>query len=168
MKKIAVIVSICLLFSVLGVSQTTTVILLRHAEKDTSAPGSAMMKADPPLSVLGEKRAASLPEVLKAYHPDSIYSTNYTRTKATINPLAQKFGLPVQLYDPAKLNEMADKLLAMKGGTIIVVGHSNTTPRLVNLLIEQNKYPDLNDSVYNQLWIVTIRNGKAEEKIITY
>ncbi|MBI2283072.1 MAG: hypothetical protein HYU71_05140 [Bacteroidetes bacterium] len=50
----------------------------------------------------------------------------------------------------------------MKGKTIVVVGHSNTTPRLVNLLIGENGYPDLGERVYDLHWIVTVTGGRAE------
>lgn len=149
-------------------AQTTTIVLLRHAEKDTSAAGSSMMKADPPLSKEGEQRAARLPEVLKEYIPDAIYSTNYIRTKSTVVPLSKKFNKEVQLYDPGNLPVLAEQLLQMPGKTIIVAGHSNTTPALVNLLIKEKKYPNLDESVYNQLWVVTIKDGKVEAKQLAY
>ena len=159
---------LALLGAVSGFSQTSTYILLRHAEKDTSVQGSTQMTADPPLSPKGLQRAASLPDVLKMYTPDAIYSTNYSRTKSTAAPLSAKWAKEVQTYDPKKLNELADLLLAEKGKTIIVVGHSNTTPALANLLIKQNTYKSLDDSVYDQLWIITVTNGNAEARILKY
>lgn len=170
MKKIMGILSICLWASAFTVceAQTTTIILLRHSEKDTSAAGSTMMKADPPLSKEGEKRAASLLELLRYYTPDAIYSTNYIRTRATVTPLAQKFNKEIQLYDPKNLTALGEQLLQLKGKTIVVAGHSNTTPALVNLLIKENKYPNLDDSIYTKLWIVKIKDGKAEAQEITY
>lgn len=53
-------------------AQTSTYILLRHAEKDTTATGSTMMKADPPLTEQGKQRAEKLVQVLAAYIPDEI------------------------------------------------------------------------------------------------
>ena len=149
-------------------SQTSTYILLRHAEKDTSAAGSTMMKADPPLTKEAEKRAESLLEVLKAYSPDLIYSTNFTRTRSTVTPLAKKFNKEIQFYDPKLLTVFAEELLLQKGKTIVVAGHSNSTPALVNLLIKENKYPNLDESVYNQLWIVTVTDGKGVAKVMVY
>ncbi len=149
-------------------AQTTTFILLRHAEKDTSHAGSPMMKADPPLSKAGEARAERLLEVLKEYNPDMIYSTNYIRTKATATPLAKKFSKEIQIYDPKNLAAFAEQIMQQTGKTVVVIGHSNTTPALVNLLIKEAKYPNLDESVYNQLWIVTIENGKSNAKIIAY
>jgi 2,3-bisphosphoglycerate-dependent phosphoglycerate mutase len=126
------------------------------------------MRADPPLSKEGEKRAGSIIELLRHYTPDAIYSTNYTRTKATVGPLAQKFNKEIQVYDPRNQNPLSEQLLQMKGKTVVVVGHSNTTPGLVNLLIKENKYANLDDSVYNTYWIVTITDGKAEARELKY
>lgn len=149
--------------------QTTTYILLRHAEKDTAVAGSTAMTADPPLSPRGELRAQNLLKVLEAYQPDAIYSTNYTRTKSTVTPLAKKFNKEIQVYDPKSLPAFAEQLLQIRGKTIVVAGHSNTTPVLVNLLIkETGKYPNLDDSDYSHLWIVTVTDGKAVAKMVEY
>ncbi len=156
------------MISSMCLSQSSTYILLRHAEKDTSAAGSTLMKADPPLTKEGEQRAQNLLEVLKAYSPDAIYSTNFVRTKNTVTPLSKKFNKEIQLYDPKLLTAFSEQLLLMKGKTIVIAGHSNTTPALVNLLIKENKYPNLDESVYNQLWIVTVNEGKADAKVVVY
>lgn len=149
-------------------AQTTTYILLRHSEKDTGAAGSKMMAADPPLSKQGEQRAQSLLKVLEAYHPDAIYASNYTRTKATVSALAKKFNKEIQLYDPKSLTTFAGQLLQMHGKTIVVAGHSNTTPVLVNLLIKENRYPNMDEADYSHLWIVSLTRGKAVVKVVTY
>lgn len=171
MKKIMGFIGMVLLVAVSAVTlqaQTTTIILLRHAEKDTSVAGSTMMKADPPLTKAGEQRAARLLEVLKAYQPDAIYSTNYIRTKATITPLAKKFNKEIQVYEPKNLAAFAEQLIQQQGKTLVVAGHSNTTPSLVNLLIKENKYPNLDDGEYGQFWIVTITDGRAVVKLMNY
>ena len=170
-NKISIMLLICLIFNNLsnyGYSQTTTIILIRHAEKDTTAPGSTMMKADPPLSIAGMKRAERLPDILKDYQPDSIYTTNYVRTKETIGPLAKKYKISPILYDPKDLGSLAEKLIHINRKTVLVAGHSNTTPMLVNLILKENKYANLEDSVYNQFWIITITNGKFSDKVVRY
>ncbi|TAJ52135.1 MAG: histidine phosphatase family protein [Chitinophagaceae bacterium] len=168
MKKYAALWVIGLGLSFGAFAQTSTYIILRHAEKDTTAAGSTMMKADPPLTQQGRERAEKLLFVLAAYSPDAIYSTNYTRTKSTVTPLAKKFNKEIQVYEPKDLVSFSEKLLQEKGKTIIVAGHSNTTPQLVNLLIKEKKYANLNESVYNQLWIVTVRDGKGEARVVEY
>ncbi|MDI9364405.1 MAG: phosphoglycerate mutase family protein [Flavobacterium sp.] len=156
------------LFFVALKAQTTTIILLRHAEKDTSLPNATTMKADPPLTKAGEARALLLLAVLNNFKPDIIYSTNYMRTKATVTPLAQKFTKHIVMYNPADLSKFAEELRLQKGKTIIVAGHSNTTPALVNALLKEKKYESLPDSVYNKFWIVTLDGDKITDKVIEY
>lgn len=166
MKYLVVVFVSMIMLSVKA--QTTTVILLRHAEKDTTQPNATMMKADPPLTKAGEARAVQLLTVLNAYQPDVIYSTNYTRTKATVTPLAQKFAKDIVVYNPNDLVKFADDLRLQKGKTIVVAGHSNTTPALVNALLKEKKYDSLPDNVYNKLWVVTINGDTITDRIIEY
>lgn len=162
------LVSAMIMLGVNAYAQTTTLILMRHAEKDTTAQGSTMMQADPPLSAEGKARAGRIPEVLKSFSPDAIYSTNYTRTKSTVGPLSAKTGKDIQVYDPRNLKGFAEELLQMQGKTVVIAGHSNSTPMLVNLLLKENKYANLDESVYDTYWIVTIKDGKAEAKQMKY
>lgn len=149
-------------------SQTTTYILIRHAEKDTTAQGSTMMQADPPLTKQGEARANKLVTMLKEYKIDEIYSTNYIRTKNTVTPLAEKSKIEIQTYNARELKTFANKLLQEKDKTIVIAGHSNTTPTLVNLLIGKEEYQPLDESVYNKIFIVTIQAKESKVHVIEY
>ena len=75
-------------------AQQNTFILIRHAEKDTTVQGSTTMNANPPLSKQGLKRAKKLVKALKKYSVDEIYSTDFVRTKTSVEPLSSKFPLP--------------------------------------------------------------------------
>ncbi len=141
---------------------TTTIILLRHAEKDT------INGEDPPLSVTGKKRAKRLAKQFPKVTPNVFYSTNYIRTKETVNPWSKLAGKQIKIYDATKQPEFAGMLTKQQGKTIVVVGHSNTIPQLVNLLIGTDKYNPLPDAEYSKIFIVTIKNGKAEDNIITF
>jgi broad specificity phosphatase PhoE len=146
----------------------TYLILLRHAEKDTTTLGFTMMQADPPLSEKGIQRSSKLLETLKEYNIDSIFSTNFNRTRNTILPLASKLGINVRLYEPKNQTILAEELKKMIGKTVLVVGHSNTIPALVNLLIGSNKYANLSDNEYDKIWILHLEGGKYIEKQIQY
>ena len=154
--------------------QKMTIILVRHAEKDTSPTAD---KKNPDLTEAGKQRAEKLLQTVKKYQPQEINSTNLTRTRATVTPLAvnlhDKYRLQIQIYDPSELEKFAEKLLASNYTSIVVVGHSNTTPTLANLLIKENKYKDLPDSEYGKIWIVEIKKkkkkpNKIREKVIDY
>jgi broad specificity phosphatase PhoE len=160
--------TIASLFYFTSIAQKTTYILIRHAEKDTTAAGSTTMNANPPLSKIGENRAVKLINALKDYKVDSIYSTNYLRTTSTVQPLAQKFKKEILVYNPKDLKIFAEKLLQEKNKTFVIVGHSNTTPALVNMLINKEKYKPLDESVYNKIFIITITSQKTTVDVTEY
>jgi len=66
---------------------TTTIFLVRHAEKDTVVVG-----ADPPLSAKGILRAQELARVLGDVPLSAIYVTPYQRNRQTAQPLATHLG----------------------------------------------------------------------------
>lgn len=155
-------------FAVQAQSKTTTIIVVRHAEKEI-VTGDAQMKADPPLSAEGKTRAENLITALKEFTPSTVFSTNYERTRSTVSPFAKKLGVEVQHYDPRNQPAFAEKLKTMEGHTILIAGHSNTVPRLVNLLIgDSSKYADLDESVYNKIYIVRITDGIPTVEIREY
>lgn len=147
-----------------------TVVLMRHAEKDISEDADT---ADPELSEAGKLRAQKLAEIVKKYKPEIIYSTDFIRTKATVEPLASKFRAMTFIYDPQNLNQMYDFIMSGKYKRIVIVGHNKTTPALVNLLMKEEKYKPLDESEYDKIFVVKIKKNKKKphkirEKVITY
>lgn len=140
----------------------TTIILTRHAEKDM------VDKQDPELTEPGKWRAARLAGIFPNAKPDELYSTPYKRTVATLQPWATITGLTIKNYNPADLATFADELKTKKNKTIVVCGHSNTTPSLANLLLGEEKYKSLSDDEYNKIFVITIVKGKAKGKVLEY
>ncbi|MDH5365601.1 MAG: histidine phosphatase family protein [Cyclobacteriaceae bacterium] len=137
----------------------TTIVLVRHAEKvKNDSP-------DPELSSAGIERALRLKQLFINADISAIYSTNYKRTKNTVLLLAEALDLKVEMYDPRD-NKITKQLLNNhEGETILVSGHSNTTPQLVNTLINQEKYKSLDENEYGKIFIVTISN-QEETKVV--
>jgi 2,3-bisphosphoglycerate-dependent phosphoglycerate mutase len=158
-----------LLFTFPICAQNMTIILVRHAEKDSSP---TMNRFDPDLAPEGRQRALKLFETVKNYKPQRIFSTNLRRTRFTVDPLAtnlnEKFRIYVEAYNPGELEAFVGQLLKLNAKTILVVGHSNTTPQLANLLIKQEKYKDLGDGVYNKIYIIRIKGKKVTDEVIEY
>lgn len=102
------------------------ILLVRHAEAEAGG-------TDPELTPAGRRRAEALADLLATEPLTAILATDTRRARATAAPAAARHGLEVQLYDPRRLADLAGGLL-QRGGTILVVGHSNTTPELVRLL----------------------------------
>ena len=127
-----------------------TIYLVRHAEKELTADNPK----DPPLTPCGEQRAASLELFLSEVQLDAIYSSDYTRTRNTAQPVAQNRNMETRLYDPKKLEDLA-KVLIERGENTLVVGHSNSTPVLAGLLIGEKLEP-IDESIYNRIYQVVI------------
>lgn len=141
-----------------------TIILVRHAEKDASDPGS-----NPSLSPEGRRRAERFARLIKKYKPKRIYSTDYARTRQTAAPLAELRKLTVETYDARRQNELAALMASFrKGRRVVVVGHSNTIPPLANLLVGENKYENLSDSEYGKIWIIRLKKGKVRAEVLEY
>ena len=139
----------------------TTYYLIRHAEKERSDPSNK----NPGLTKKGFFRADRWADLFSSTELDAIYSTNYDRTLMTASPTARKKELEIQLYDPSKL--FSDEFKeATAGKTVLVVGHSNTTPAMVNAMIGENKYADMDDNDNGTLFIVTLMGSNSEVQIL--
>ena len=132
-------------------SKTTTFYFIRHAEKNTSNPADR----NPDLVEKGVMRVDVWSRVFSRVDFDIIYSTDYKRTRNTALPIAEKKKLPLTYYSP---NDF-DSVRFMKknlGKTLLIVGHSNTVPSMVNALIGKNQYKQINETNYANLYIINI------------
>lgn len=157
--------TITIFFSQLRFSQEklTTIILLRHAEKENDGG------KNPELSEAGKNRAAGLVTLLTKTKIDAIYSTAFKRTENTVAPLAKSKNLTINQYDGGKMSEIDEMLGLWRGGTIVICGHSNTTPTIVNYLIGKEEYAAFADSEYGNLIILTLgEKGQAHVTWLTF
>lgn len=145
-------------------SEDKVVILVRHAEK------CAQPEDNPGLTPLGQERAMALVRALSDVSVDAIYSTPLDRTLDTVRPLAAERGIDI-IQTPIRagfLEAMVESIKASDAGTVLVSGHSNTTPRVVNLLAGTT-YPDLDESEYDRLYVVHLpEGGSARVTILRY
>jgi broad specificity phosphatase PhoE len=138
---------------------TTTVVLVRHAEK------AAEPAADPPLTGAGRARAEALVEAVRGMPVTAIISTDFVRTRETAAPLAARLGLTPEIVDaraPDHARSVAEGILTRhRGETVVVVGHSNTVPDIVAAL-GAPKPASICDPEYDNLFIVRVPpNGTA-------
>jgi 2,3-bisphosphoglycerate-dependent phosphoglycerate mutase len=144
-------------------STLTTFILIRHAEKGTDDP------RNPSLSEEGIARAQNLVALLKHVDVNVLYSTPYKRTQQTIQPLADKYTLSIQEYNPSSMDFLNEAWAQNKGKTIVISGHSNTTPMVANYLLGEEKYGNLDESEYDKVFVVTINEiGKGNVTVLSY
>ncbi len=139
-----------------------TFYLLRHAEKVVTNP----QDQDPSLNIDGMMRAKRWATYFEPIKIDEIYITKYVRTKQTISLIAQQKAVSPKRYDPNTL--YSEEFLKMSDGkTIIIAGHSNTTPRLVNKLLGEEKFKDMDDNDNSTLYKVTINGNNRKVETIT-
>lgn len=131
--------------------QKSTYYFIRHAEKDKSDKSNK----DPKLIMEGVLRAAKWSLVFDHVKFDAIYSTDYNRTRDTAKPTAEKNHLDLTIYDPRNL-DVNTFLTHTQGQTVLVVGHSNTTPQFVNSILGTDKYTSIDESNNANLYIVTV------------
>jgi broad specificity phosphatase PhoE len=139
-------------------TQPTTVILVRHAEKE------AQPADNPPLSEQGRKRVASLIEVLRHAGITGIYSTPYARTQETARGIAQALGLsvietPIPNRSVPAYGDSVAARVRRDGGVILVVGHSNTLGAVIKSL-GGPPIGEIPDTDYGNLFVLTVQDGK--------
>mgnify|MGYP000653858069 FL=1 len=134
---------------------TTTVIFVRHAEKDLT------QLDNPGLSDQGRVRVAELTRQLidadVVAGIDAIYSTSYRRNTETVQPLAKILNLEINYYNPTENEEVLENILDNhKGKIILVVAHSDTVPILIADLGASKNVPPIAEHEYDNIYIVSI------------
>ena len=129
----------------------TTVILVRHAEKNVE-PGNN----NPSLSPAGQARAQELTHVLSSTGISAIYASQYLRTQQTAQPIANQLGLPVNQIDSGNTTELIRRIRCNhRGAVVFVVGHNNTVPAVIAGLGGGN-LPIIPETEYDNLFVVTV------------
>lgn len=107
----------------------TVVIFVRHAEKASDGT------ADPPLTDRGLRRAECLATMLGPFAPDHLLTSQYQRTRATLEPLVEATGITPVVVEAGDAEAWATALTELPPGSRAVVsGHSNTLPTWVEAL----------------------------------
>ncbi len=190
------VVAIVIIFYFCCFNTVTTVLLVRHAEKAETPP------ENPPLKSEGHSRAEELIGVADDTGVGAIYATEFCRTTQTAQPLALSLNLPVNIQrntipgdqlarcNPsitATLNlldadidtvpEIVDHLFSNhRGKVILIVGHSNTVPQIVEELGAPSLCPDyfplssgscsIPDEEFDNLFVLTIPRFFGTVKIV--
>lgn len=140
-------------------SKTSRYFFIRHAEK-------VLNVKNPDLTPKGKERAQEWAAMFQHYKIDKVLSTDYKRTIQTAQPIATKNRVRVEKYNPRKF-DVAKFLQSTKGKNVVIVGHSNSTPTLVNSFLKKNKYQQIDEKIYGNLYILTIKDGDINDLVLT-
>jgi phosphohistidine phosphatase SixA len=140
-----------------------TLVLTRHAEKESS-------KGDPKLTKAGYERAENLKNILLPLNPERCYTTSPARCVLTTMPLAKAIKSPNAHYQAKDYYSLFDTVIKEhKTKRALIVGHSNTIPEMLNLLIGEKQYDEFDESEYSRLFLVVTKGlGDSEIMELTY
>jgi broad specificity phosphatase PhoE len=142
---------LCLLIlTCLTACSTTTVYVVRHAEKVSETDSTD-------LSPAGFRRATALADKLGNESIDSIFTTPYRRTRQTAEPLAKRLAIPMRDYPAKPISAITQRINTIKGKTVLVVGHSNTILEIVKGLDAQPSLTKIGSDDFDNLFQVRIK-----------
>lgn len=146
-----------LLCCVMACYPTTTIVLVRHAERP---PGT-----DPDLLPEGRERAGHLAQALARANVRAIFHSTFKRTRQTAESLAARTGLTMTEVpytagqESAHVDDVVGRILGSHGGqTVVYVGHTSTVPAMITAL-GITPAPTIAETVYNRFFVVTKRKG---------
>ena len=158
MKKIIVLLLFFWIQVTLGQNTITQYYFIRHAEKADSSK-------NPDLSEKGLERAQEWKALFSDINFDAIYSTDFNRTLQTIQPIVAGNNQLLKIYNPKMIDvELFKK--ETQGKTILIVGHSNTVPNMVNQIIKENKYVDIAENQFGNLYIITLFENQTQSQLL--
>lgn len=136
-----------------GAQAQRAIFIVRHAEKVDESKDAA-------LSAAGTRRAEALASFLREAGVTAIYTTEFQRTTQTARPLAQALKIePVSVTLPGI--ELATRLRRDHADSVVlVVGHSNTVPELLEALGHKEAVT-IDQGDYSNLFVVVPRSSAA-------
>ena len=143
-----------------SLSEVTQIYIIRHTEKaDDTAE-------NPNLSAAGIERAKYWKKVLQHIQFDQVFTTDFKRNMQTAKLISNDSSVKPELYYPMSF-DVLKFINLIKGQKVLIVGHSNTIPDMVNRLIDQTKYPPMSHENYNILYVVNInKNGDTSSSML--
>jgi phosphohistidine phosphatase SixA len=130
--------------------------VMRHLQK---AEG-----ADPGLSEEGRANAELLAGWFGEDRPSAIYVSATRRAQETAAPVAARLGVTPKVYDPADTPGLVARVLA-ETGTVLVIGHTNTVPEIVERL-GGVRPPPIPESEFGAIWHVSGTPRRTEWRML--
>ena len=140
------------------------IFIVRHAEKATGN--------DPVLTAAGNTRAGDLMRTLQNEGIQKIYVSQYRRTQMTGDSLRIQLKTDTVHYAADTLcDNLINAIMEHRdfGKTILIIAHSNTVPKIIRKLgVLDYPQADLPDAEFDNLFLITYKNGKAKVKKMKY
>lgn len=124
----------------------TTIILVRHAEVGGGQ--------NPPLTLQGHQRAGALRHAVSPAGVAVIFTSNLLRTQQTADSTAMHLGLTPIVLPATAVDEVVARIKSdHRGEVVLVVGHSNTVPQIIEGLGISSP-PSIPDTEFDNFFVV--------------
>jgi len=164
-----------------SVQADTTIVIVRHGEKPALGLGQ--------LSCKGLNRALALAPLLMSRYgnPVAIYAPNpsflntdngihyaYVRPLVTIEPLAIRVGLPINIeWGMSDIKSLAERILSSPTGTHIVAwehhwGESLAKHLLSKLGGDPDEVPRWDDADFDSVFVIRARDNEMAPRRVTF
>jgi hypothetical protein len=180
-RAIAISVATISFFFATSAFAETTIVIIRHGEKPEQGLGQ--------LSCQGLNRALALPSVLLSRYgnPSAIYAPNpavkkidkgipyaYIRPLATIEPLAIRIGLPVNIdLGMAEISQLSDQLIKHVDGTFIVAWEHHLAEKLARHILTElgeksEQVPEWGNADFDSIFVIHIDKSNLNKPHVTF
>jgi broad specificity phosphatase PhoE len=124
----------------------STFYVMRHL----NTPAGAQ---DPDLTAEGRRQAQRLADWFGNEPPATIFVSNTKRAQQTAAPLAARLGIEPRLYDPSNTPLLISEMMK-EPPPVLIVGHSNTVPAIVQALSGANVEPITHEQ-FGDIWVIS-------------
>ncbi|MFN4146741.1 MAG: phosphoglycerate mutase family protein [Runella sp.] len=129
---------------------THKIYVVRHAERLDKSE-------DSPLSAQGFARANALKDTLQNVRIDSVFVTQYLRTRQTAELTFQAKNLSPAPYPAHPTSVIVARLQRLKNKNALVVGHSDTVLEIVKGLgVSPQKVTKIGSNDYDNLFVIEV------------
>jgi len=181
-KRLAIIsmaiglIVICGCIVIFWRGSTTVILVVRHAERndgESCNPATVKGRPNPILAITGSARAQALAHVGGEDSIAAIYASEFCRTQQTVQPLASQLGLTVNVVDQyeadgttVNVNSLIDQIWANnRGQVILVAGHTNTVPVIVERL-SGISIAAIDETDFDNLYVIVVPRWWGRTKVV--
>lgn len=130
-----------------------TIFIVRHAEATGTDVNATLTPA-------GEQRAQCLARTLADAGIRQIFVSEAKRTQQTAAPLATQLKINPSTVAANDVSSLVRNLLYGTAGNVLVVGHSNTVPVIIQRL-QAGNVPAITEKEFDRMFVVTVMEGSG-------
>ena len=134
------------------------VLLIRHADIDLPRASP-----DPPLNASGHLRAQALAHVVMTAGVTAIFTSQFLRTKQTVEPIAARLALRPREVSGTLIDEL---LAGPDGAVVLIAGHSNTLPEMIAALGVPSPLPIIEEPDFDNLFVVIANTALRQASLV--